>query len=150
MTHNIKKKNSKDNYLIDSIDQMSDREFRELLFHLFKHQGYNVSSIKLTDKADRYLLLRKGVDETIVNATISHSKLVGTRSIDKIVNTVHNYKGCHQWIITNGYFTKQSVTKANKNEVMLFNRDDLINMLDQYNLPPSSNTYNEGKKRKGK
>ncbi|MBM7570713.1 restriction endonuclease [Aquibacillus albus] len=124
------------NFVIDEVDQMSESEFKELLYHLFKQQGYLVNLPPKSDNLDADLVLRKGKDVIIVQAKRNTAN-VGVSAINAVVGANGYDNATNKWVVTNRYYTKAAINQAHKNKVKLFNRDDFLIMLKDYRAPKS-------------
>ncbi len=119
---------------LDEIDDMKGTEFEKFLYHLFKHKGYFA---KLTpDNGDfgADLVLQKGNQKIVIQAKRYSSK-VGVDAIYEVLGGAGYYNANKKWVITNNYYTDKAIVLAHKNNVKLFDRDDLIIMLKEYNEP---------------
>jgi restriction system protein len=55
-----------------------------------------------------------------------YSKKVGLKAVQEIVSAKSYYKADECWVITNNYFTAPAMKLGNSNEVLLIDRDELI------------------------
>ncbi|WP_431798933.1 restriction endonuclease [Halobacillus andaensis] len=126
--------NTKKELLIKEVDKMDGVQFEELLFHLFQQQGFLV---KITPKSNDFgadLILRKGNDLIVVQAK-RYSENIGISAINEVVGAAGYYNANKKWVVTNRYFTNAAAIQAYKNKVKLFDRDNLLLMLKEYNTP---------------
>ncbi|HWO76944.1 MAG TPA: restriction endonuclease [Bacillus sp. (in: firmicutes)] len=116
---------------LTDIDKLTGIEFEELLYHLYTKQGYFV---KLTPQSGDFgadLILQKGNQKIVVQAKRSSSK-VGVEAVNEVLGGAGYYKANNKWVITNNYYTDNAIVQAYKNNVNLFDRDDLLLMLREY------------------
>ncbi|MDL4840887.1 restriction endonuclease [Aquibacillus rhizosphaerae] len=119
--------------LIHEIDQMDEIEFEELFYHLFEQKGYYVNRTSKTEHCGANLFLRRGNDKVVVLAKL-HSDNIDVTVINDVVDAAGFYKANNKWLVTNQYFTEPATELANRNQVKLINRDDLLRMLREYNI----------------
>lgn len=114
---------------IQIIDKMSGEEFEKFLLVHFEKLGYKV---KLTPKTGDYgadLILNKDGIKTVVQAK-RWNKKVGIEAIQQIIGARSYYKADRSIVITNNFFTKNAVSLAKSSEVILWDRDYIINKLN--------------------
>ncbi|MCT2535237.1 restriction endonuclease [Aquibacillus koreensis] len=120
--------------LIQEIDQMTESEFVELLYHLFKQQGYYVNRSPGPPDYGADLILRKGEEVTVVRAIRSENK-VGMSALNEVNQSNKYFHVNSKWIITNSSYTKVVINQAEKSDVKLLSREDLLDMLHRFKTP---------------
>ncbi|ARI77294.1 restriction endonuclease [Halobacillus mangrovi] len=120
-------------YLLNEVDKMNADQFEELLLHLFKHQGYYAkrTSESQTYRAD--LLLKKDSQSIDVHVKKCSDKL-SLPDINEIIEKNGNPAENNKWIVTNSYFTKTARVQTQKDKVKLLDRNDIVDMLNDYHL----------------
>jgi restriction system protein len=113
---------------IQEIDKMSGYEFEEYLYVLFKRLGYSVTRTKKSGDYGADLLLHKDLNRIVVQ-TKRHSKKVSTRAIQEVVAAKAHYKAQQCWVVTNNYFTTPAIQLANSNNVRLYDREQLAELI---------------------
>lgn len=113
------------------IDHMPGRTFEEYLQVLLKTRGY---SAVLTPASGDYgadlILTAKG--KKIVVQAKRYKKKIGVKAVQEVVSAKGHYHADECWVITNSYFTEQAKRLAKSNQVILVDRNKLMNwMLDQ-------------------
>lgn len=110
---------------IYEIDRMDGVEFENLLKAHFEKVGYKV---KTTPKSNDYgadLILLKDGMKIVVQAK-RYKNSVGIAAIQQAYASMGYYKAQKCMVITNSYFTSSAKKLAEKNGVILWNRDTLI------------------------
>jgi len=109
---------------LPEIDRMTGRQFEEWLTGFFKGQGYDV---RLTPEQGDYgadLVLKKGTVKTVVQAKRWKGN-VGVSAVQEITAARGYYKADSAMVVTNSFFTKEARELAKRNNVVLWNRNDL-------------------------
>ncbi len=134
LVKNIKKKEKDKNkihiYSISQLDSISGRDFELLLKDIFERLGYKCL---LTKKSHDYgvdLVIEKGKNKAIVQAKC-YSKTVGIKAIQEIVSAKNHYNVYDTIVATNNYFSKEATILATENNVMLIDRDVLLELIKQ-------------------
>ncbi len=115
---------------INDIDGISGYEFEEIVAYLFSFFDFKTT---LTNKTGDY-----GVDvfatykkiRYCIQAKLYYNHNVGPSAVQQ-ANTAKNYYSCDfAVVITNSKYTKQAIDMADKLKVILLDRQDLVNILD--------------------
>lgn len=115
---------------ITTVDQMKGNEFEKFLVAHFSKLGY---SGRLTKESSDYgadILLKKGEDTIVVQAKRYSSK-VGIKAIQEIVGSLQYYKANKGIVATNSYFTSNAAKLAAANNIELWDRNKLIDIMTQ-------------------
>lgn len=111
--------------LIDTIDQMSGEEFEKYIGNYFKNLGYKVIVTQLSGDF--------GVDIIIENEFVKigvqakrYTNTVGNSAIQEIVAGMKHYNLDKGMVITNNYFSRSAIELAKDNNVILWDRNTLI------------------------
>lgn len=113
---------------IDQIDAMTGREFEIYLSVLFRNLGYKVKLTKASGDYGADLILKKSGLSIVVQAK-RYKKKVGVKSVQEITSARFYYSSESSWVVTNNYFTSPAIELAEKTDVKLFDRDDLVNLI---------------------
>jgi restriction system protein len=114
---------------IQEIDNMSGTDFEKYLKILFEKLGYSVEHVGHSggDYGVDLVLESDGI-KTAVQAK-RHSGSVGDDAIQAVVGG-KNYYGCKEtMVITNNYFTPMAEDLAKVDDVELWNRDKLVDII---------------------
>lgn len=113
------------NQPIDVIDIMNGYEFEDYIGTLFSKLGYSVTQTSLSGDQGVDIVAKKN-DISLAIQTKRYSSRVGNSAVQQVVAGA-NYHRCNQkLIVTNNYFTQSAYELALANNVMLWDRDRLI------------------------
>ncbi|MEH7306619.1 restriction endonuclease [Neobacillus drentensis] len=113
---------------INDIDSMDGIQFEYYLKELYLSRGYEV---KVTNASGDYgadLLLNKDGKKIVVQAK-RYSKDVGIKAVQEVMGAKSYYKADEAWVVSNSYFTKAAKELAQKGNVMLVDRETLIDFI---------------------
>ncbi|WP_454871025.1 restriction endonuclease [Priestia megaterium] len=117
---------------IKEIDVMNGIQFENYLGVLFKSLGYKAQVTRTSYDYGADLIIVKDNKKIVVQAK-RYSKKVGISSVQQIVGAKNYYKADEVWVITNNYFTQPAINLAYANNVILIDRDSLIQLSAQVN-----------------
>src|SRR3989339_391085 len=111
------------------IDKMSGDDFERYLAMLFEKLGYRVQIVG-SHKGDygTDLILEKQGVRTAVQAKCWHNS-VGIKSIQEVYGSLHFYNCTKAIVVTNNYFTQQAKRLAETNNVELWDRYKLTQVI---------------------
>lgn len=113
---------------IRQIDRMDGKSFEEFLEGLFRRLGYHVERTPCSgDYGADLILTRKG--ETAVVQAKRKRGSVGVRAVQEAVAATGYYDCELAMVVTNSRYTDCAIELADANEVLLWDRDDLIEVL---------------------
>jgi restriction system protein len=110
---------------ISDIDKMSGIQFEYFLKELYQALGYKTKVTQASGDYGADLILEINKRKIVVQAK-RYSKNVGVKAVQEIKTSQLHYKADESWVVTNSYFTKQAITLAASNDVVLIDRDLLI------------------------
>ncbi|KZE68050.1 restriction endonuclease [Fictibacillus phosphorivorans] len=110
---------------ISDIDKMDGIQFEFYLKELYLGLGYKARRTQSSGDYGADLILEAGSKRIVVQAK-RYSKNVGVKAVQEIKTSQLHYKADESWVVTNSYFTKQAITLAASNQVVLIDRDILI------------------------
>jgi restriction system protein len=113
---------------IDEIDRMTGLTFERRLFHLFSSLGYRVEETRARGDYGADLVIEKDGVRTVVQAK-RWTKNVGVKAISEAVAAKPMYRCDRAMVVTNSYFTEQAKVLARANDVVLWDRDELVSAL---------------------
>lgn len=117
---------------IYEVDQMKGEVFEEFLEILLAGRGYEV---RLTSASGDYgadLILTTNSKIIAVQAK-RYKNTVGVKAVQEIVGAKSYYCADECWVITNNYFTGPARKLAMANDVLLIDRDELIELMLEEN-----------------
>lgn len=113
------------NSKIHDIDNMSGVEFEGLLKAHFETQGYKVKLTPMSNDYGADLILFKDNIKTVVQAKRYREK-VSNKAIQEIIGAKGYYKASVGMVVTNSYFTSNAEKVALANDIILWDRNILI------------------------
>ncbi|NDI37228.1 restriction endonuclease [Chengkuizengella sediminis] len=117
---------------ISDIDKMDGHQFEHYLSHLFKSQGYSVQVTSASGDYGADLVLKKDNRKIVVQAK-RYSKNIGIEAIQQVHSSMNYYQATEAWVISNRFYTKAAMNLAKANQVRLFTRQELIDMILKMN-----------------
>jgi len=125
------KEPSKSEFSIRNVDALSGTEFEHFLSKLFSQLGYSTEVTKQSGDQGADLIITKHGGKTVVQAK-RFSGRVGNKAVQEITAAKKFYNAENALIVTNSYFTKSAITLAHSNNVELWNRQKLIELIESY------------------
>ena len=109
---------------------MGGEVFERYLEVLFSRLGYRVERTRFVGDYGGDLVLRKDGVRTVVQAK-RQAKNVGVKAVQEAV-AAKGYYGCDEaMVVCNRYYSRQAEELALRNEVVLWDRDELIERLSK-------------------
>lgn len=121
--------------LVHKIDSMSGEEFEEFLSICFKRLGYQVRATPKSNDFGADLILTKDSRKTVVQAKRYRGK-VGSAAVQEVVGAIKYYGAQEAIVITNSQFTASARELARPNGVILWGREQLIDLINRAAKPP--------------
>lgn len=115
---------------MNEIDRMNGKEFEEYLGALFEDHGYKVKYTKDSGDHGADLLLQKGVRSVAVQANCCNNP-VGFEAVQQVSSGKLYYGMNEAWTVTNRSFTKNAREGAEKLNVLLIDRNWLIDLITE-------------------
>jgi len=119
---------------IEDVDAMGGYDFEDLVANLFAINGYRVKQTGYSGDQGVDVIANKDVDSIAIQAK-RYSKNVDNSAIQEVVAGARHYSCNKKIVITNSYFTNSAIELAATNDVLLWNRDKLIELINKHNLP---------------
>lgn len=113
---------------IKDIDLMDGIQFEYYLKELYLSRGYAVEVTRASGDYGADLLLKKDGKKIVVQAK-RYSKDVGIKAVQEVMGAKSYYKAEEAWVVSNSYFTKAARELARNGNVILVNRDELIDYI---------------------
>lgn len=110
---------------IDSIDLMNGYEFEDYIGKLFLKLNYTITKTPLSGDKGVDIIAKKN-DITLAIQTKRYSSKVGNSAVQEVVAGAIYHKCNQKLIVTNNYFTKSAYELAIANDVVLWDRDRLM------------------------
>lgn len=113
---------------IDEIDKMTGIQFEKFLALHFEKLGYKVKLTSTTGDYGADLIL-EGKSETIVVQAKRWKKSVGIEAVQQVIGAIKHYSATRGMVITNSTFTPNAENLAKTNEIELWDREKLIDVM---------------------
>lgn len=113
---------------IDIIDRMSGFDFEKLVLVHFEKLGYKGEVTRATNDYGADLILQKDGEKIVVQAKRWRDK-VGIKAIQEVVGAINYYKANKGMVITNSYFTPNAKELAVSNNIDLWDRNVLVEVM---------------------
>lgn len=114
----------------DSIEEMSNREFKKFLTQLLADLG---STVKFTNALGSFgsdlIITFKNGDKVSVRAK-RYDKNVGINDVHEAIASMYFHKADESLIIANGSSTRLADTLVKKYKVKIFNRTELVKYIN--------------------
>ncbi|MFZ0579232.1 MAG: restriction endonuclease [Psychrobacillus psychrotolerans] len=110
------------------VDMMNGKVFEEFLRALLITKGYKVSLTKGSGDYGADLTLTTNNKKIVVQAK-RYNKKVGLKAVQEIVSAKSYYGANECWVITNNYYTTPARNLGESNNVILIDRDQLMNWM---------------------
>lgn len=117
---------------IEEIDSMDGIQFEYYLKELYLSRGYGVEVTSASGDYGADLLLKKNGKKIVAQAK-RYSKDVGIKAVQEVIGARTYYQSDEAWVVTNSYFTKAAKELAQKGNVLLVDRDGLIDFILELN-----------------
>ncbi|MGD6803933.1 restriction endonuclease [Rossellomorea aquimaris] len=126
--------NNMNKYWVEDIDTLTGIQFEQVLAQLYRSRGYTALKTNPTADYGADLILKRNNDKIAVQAKCyGEDKKVGVGAINEVLGGA-GYHNCNKKVVvTNRYFTENAIISATRNNVLLVNRDGLIQMLNEFN-----------------
>lgn len=110
------------------IGKMNGKEFEKYLAVLFKKLGYKVKRTSYRGDYGADLIIQKHNEKTIVQAK-RYKKKVGIKAVQEAVASKDYYRCSKAMVVTNSQYTQQAINLAQANNVELWDRKKLVEMV---------------------
>ena len=116
---------------LGQIDNMSGLEFEIFVGNLYKNMGFNVEYTAANSDQGADVIVNKFGEKSCIQAKRHNSK-ISNKAIQEVVAAIKHYnadKGC---VITSNYFTASAEELAKSNNITLYDRDDLQELISKF------------------
>jgi HJR/Mrr/RecB family endonuclease len=119
---------------ISEIDRMSGRDFEFYLKKLFENLGYKATRVGTSyyDHRGDYgvdLIVEKKDGTMIAVQAKNYSKWVGIAAVREVLAGMQYYKCSKALVVTNNYFSNEARVQASVSNIVLWDRDKLIEVI---------------------
>ncbi|MGV7117698.1 restriction endonuclease [Paenibacillus kyungheensis] len=120
---------------MQDIDQMEGSEFERYLYRFFTELGYE-DTYKTQGSgdfgADLVFTDREGIRNVLQAKCYAEHNKIGLSAVQEIYSSMRYYEADKCIVLTSSYFTKACETLAGVNAVKLLDRNDLIQLIEDF------------------
>jgi restriction system protein len=127
---------------IDDIDEMTGIEFEQFLYFKFRKQGYKVKTTPVSGDYGADLVVKKRREIMVIQAK-RYQRDVGIAAVQEVIGSIAYYNASKGMVITNSFFTPNAINLARANDVILWNRKELIHYMIKNHKINDISTDNE-------
>lgn len=120
-------------FSIKKVDKMTGIEFENFLFTYFKSLGCKVKTTKASNDYGADLILEYKKRKISVQAK-RYQGTIGVKAVQEVIGSMAYYKTDCGLVVTNSYYSKNAEELAFANNVILWDRDVLIQMMNRENM----------------
>jgi len=120
-----------ENFKSISVDEMNGEQFEYFLGNLFYKLGYKVNVTGITGDFGADLIIQARDGQKIAIQAKRYSTKVGIRAIQEISTAKSYYKVNATAVVTNNFYTDPAKKLAKTNNVILIDRNKLINLIEK-------------------
>ncbi|MBY0149028.1 restriction endonuclease [Neobacillus niacini] len=120
------------NSRIEEIDSMDGIQFEYYLKELYLSRGYGVEVTSASGDYGADLLLKKNGKKIVAQAK-RYSKDVGIKAVQEVIGARSYFQSDEAWVVSNSYYTKAAKELAQKGNVLLVDRNGLIDFILELN-----------------
>jgi len=113
---------------IREIDIMNGIEFERFMAATFETMGYEVNMTSVSGDFGADLILKKD-NRTIVVQAKRHNQSIGISAVQQVHAAISYYKADEAWVVTNQDYSKAAYELAQKSNIRLINRNQLIEII---------------------
>lgn len=126
---------------LEDIDEMTGIEFETFLSELYQTLGYGGEMTPHTDFGIDLIVIKDGIRTGIQAKCYGEGRTVGVAAVNEVCGGAGHWKVQKKVVITNRCFTKKAKISARSNRVKLIDRNDLQEMINDYNKMVNSKEY---------
>lgn len=113
---------------INEIDKMKGTDFEYFLKVHFQKLGYKADTTPVTNDYGADLILKRDKEIIVIQAK-RYKEKVGIKAIQEIIGAKGYYNATKGMVVTNSQYTKNAVHLANANQIELWDRKKLIDVM---------------------
>lgn len=118
---------------INLIDSLNGYDFEELVAVMFKAKGFKVSTTPKSKDYGADIIAQKRNLKIVIQTKLYYNHTVGNRAIQEIHTAKHYYNAHIASVVTNWSFSKPAKDMADKLNVKLIDRQEIINIINNLN-----------------
>lgn len=120
-------------FSLKKVDRMTGEEFEDFLRVYFESLGCDVTTTKTSNDYGADLILDyKG--RTVAVQAKRHQSSVGVKAVQEVIGSMAYYETDMGLVVTNSTYTRNAIELAFANDVLLWDRDVLVRMMNKENM----------------
>lgn len=127
-------------FSLKKVDNMTGIEFEEFLKLHFERLGCNVKMTKTSGDYGADLIVTYKGKKIAVQAKRYNSK-IGVKAVQEVIGSIRYYHANVGLVVTNSTYTPNAITLAKANDIFLWDRTVLIQMINQENMAKYLNQF---------
>lgn len=120
-------------FSIKKVDRMTGEEFEDFLKIHFEELGCTVSTTSISGDYGADLILNYK-DRIVAVQAKRHQSMIGVKAIQEVIGSIAYYEADVGLVVTNSTFTRNAVNLALANDIILWDRDILVRMMNRENM----------------
>ena len=127
-------------FSLKKVDNMTGIEFEEFLKLHFERLGCNVKMTKTSGDYGADLIVTYKGKKIAVQAKRYNSK-IGVKAVQEVIGSIRYYHANVGLVVTNSTYTPNAITLAKANDILLWDRTVLMQMINQENMSKYLNQF---------
>ena len=115
---------------VNEIDNMDGYKFEKFVAECLRKKNYKVKETSLSGDQGADLIVQKDNKDIAIQIK-RYSGQVSNKAIQEVVGALKFYDCDEGIVLTNSYFTNSAKELAKKNQILLINRDSIIDFLEE-------------------
>ncbi len=127
-------------FSLKKVDRMTGIEFEEFLKVHFERLGCTAKMTKTSGDYGADLIVSYKGRTIAVQAKRYHSK-IGVKAVQEVIGSMRYYNADAGLVVTNSTYTPNAVNLANANDIILWDRNVLVQMMNKENMSGYLNEF---------
>lgn len=120
-------------YSLQKVDRMTGEEFELFLKAHFENLGCAASTTKASHDYGADLILNYKGRSVAVQAK-RYNSTIGVKAVQEVIGSMAYYQTDIGLVVTNSYYSKSAIDLAFANDIILWDRDILVRMMNKENM----------------
>lgn len=127
-------------FSIRKVDRMTGEEFELFLKLHFEQLGCAVSMTSISGDYGADLILDYK-DRIVAVQAKRHNSVIGVKAIQEVIGSMAYYEADVGLVVTNSTYTRNAIELADANDIILWDRDILVQMMNRENMSGYLNEF---------
>ena len=120
-------------YSMQKVDRMTGEEFELFLKIHFENLGCMVTTTRTSGDYGADLILDYQ-GRTIAVQAKRHNSTIGVKAVQEVIGSMAYYETDAGLVVTNSYYSRNATELADVNDIILWDRDILVRMMNRENM----------------